>query len=121
ERHRTEAEFARAEALTETHRYADAIEEFARLRPALHSIGLPELELRALTGEAWARIQSGELRDALGLLLEGREVAEGDRFSDVDRAEVLFRLGVCRYKLSSISPPIRPFRQALTPPHPSQL
>jgi tetratricopeptide (TPR) repeat protein len=113
ERHRTEAELARAEALSDTHRYAEAIEEFARIRPSLRGLGLPELELRALTGEAWARTQRGELREALGLLQEARELAEGDRFSDVDRADVLFRLGVCRYKLSSVSTAIGLFGEAL--------
>src|SRR5438034_1092520 len=96
-------ELTRAEALSETHSYTEAIDEFARIRPAVRGVGLPELELRTLTGEAWARIQHGDLREALALLQEARDLAEGDGFSDVDRAEVLFRLGVCRYKLSSVS------------------
>ena len=114
ERHRREAELARAEALSETHRYVEAIEEFTRILPAVRGVGLPELELRALTGEAWARIQGGEVREALTLLQEARDLAEGEPFSDVDRAEVLFRLGVCRYKLSSISTAIGLFGEALT-------
>jgi tetratricopeptide (TPR) repeat protein len=114
ERHRREAELARAEALSETHRYVEAIEEFTRILPAVRGVGLPELELRALTGEAWARIQRGEVREALTLLQEARDLAEGEPFSDVDRAEVLFRLGVCRYKLSSISTAIGLFGEALT-------
>jgi tetratricopeptide (TPR) repeat protein len=37
------------------------------------------------------------------LLVDARSIAERPQFSDVARAEVLFRLGVCRYKLTSIS------------------
>jgi tetratricopeptide (TPR) repeat protein len=38
---------------------------------------------------------------AIALLQRARELAESPQFSDVERADVLFRLGVCRYKLSS--------------------
>jgi transcriptional regulator with XRE-family HTH domain len=114
DRHRSEAALARAEALSESHQYEDAVEEFARVRDALPEQRAPDLTLRALLGEAWARIQRGELREALELLGPARELAEADGFSDVDRAEVLFRFGVCRYKLSSISTAIGLFGEALT-------
>ncbi len=42
-----------------------------------------------------------------------RELAEGPQFSDVDRADILFRLGVCRYKLSSIATAAALFDEAL--------
>jgi tetratricopeptide (TPR) repeat protein len=103
ERSRVEAGLARAEALSEANRHADAVAEFEQVRPALRSSRAPELELSSLIGEAWARIQLGEVPQAMALLQEARELAEDDLFSDVDRAEILFRLGVCRYKLSSIS------------------
>jgi tetratricopeptide (TPR) repeat protein len=103
ERGRVEAGLARAEALLEAHRYADARAELARQRAAVAGTGAPELELRALLAESWAHIQEGSIQQALGLLARARELAEGPGRSDVDRAAVLFRLGVCRYKLSSIS------------------
>ncbi len=59
--------------------------------------------MRTLSGEAWARMQSGDPRAAIDLLITARSLAEGPQFSDVDRADVLFRLGVCRYKLSSVA------------------
>ena len=59
-------------------------------------------------------MQQGELREALELLTRARSVVEGEPFSDLDRGEVLFRLGVCRYKLSSISTAIGLFNEALT-------
>ena len=47
------------------------------------------------------------------LLVRARELVERPEFSDVDRADVLFRLGVCRYKLSSISTAVALFDEAL--------
>ena len=59
--------------------------------------------MRVLSGEAWARAHSGEVRPAIDLLEQARGLVEGPSFSDLDRAEVLFRLGVARYLLSSIA------------------
>jgi tetratricopeptide (TPR) repeat protein len=101
ERGRVEARLARAEALSEAHRYTESLEEFASA--AAVGAAVPELELRRLLGESWAHIQEGGIQPALDLLARAREVVERPTFSDVDRAAVLFRLGVCRYKLSSIS------------------
>jgi tetratricopeptide (TPR) repeat protein len=112
ERSRLEATLARAEALTESHRYDDAIAEFVRIRSDVRG-GAPELELRALVGEAWALTLKGEVTRALAMLGEAREIAEGSAFSDVDRAEVLFRLAIARYKVSSISTAIGLFGEAL--------
>ncbi len=73
------------------------------MRAEVGATGSVELEVRALSGEAWAQVQRGATREAIDLLLVARELTEGPQFSDVDRADVLFRLGVCRYKLSSIA------------------
>jgi tetratricopeptide (TPR) repeat protein len=59
-------------------------------------------------------MHQGELRDSLELLTRARTVVEGEPFSELDRGEVLFRLGVCRYKLSSISTAIGLFNEAYT-------
>jgi tetratricopeptide (TPR) repeat protein len=74
---------------------------------------VPELEFRALTGEAWARMRVGELRPALDLLGRARDLAERPRFSDIDRADVLFRMGVCRQQLSSLQTAVSLFKEAL--------
>ena len=103
ERNRWEAALARAEALNEQYRYSDAAPEFARVLVEARAAGAKELELRALAGEGWARMQEGELKDATALLQEARTLSEDDRFSALDRAGALFRLGACRYELSSIS------------------
>jgi tetratricopeptide (TPR) repeat protein len=101
ERTKVEAVLARAEALSEAHSYADAIETFRAAGPAVDATGSPALELRCLVGEAWALQQHGEVREAVQRLQRAQALAERTAFSDVDRADVLFKLGVCRYKLSS--------------------
>jgi tetratricopeptide (TPR) repeat protein len=60
-----------------------------------------------------ARAQAGDVKSALALLAESRGLVEGEAFSDVDRADVLYRLGVCRYKLSSIATALALFNEAL--------
>ena len=49
----------------------------------------------------------------LRLLERARALTEGTSFSDVERADVLFRLGVARYKLNSIQTAIGLFDEAL--------
>ncbi len=95
-----EAAVARAEAAVEGQQYDEVL---AALESLSHSPEAQELEFRARLAESWARMVGGELRPALDLLQRARELAEGPGFSDVERAEVLYRMGVCRYKLTSIN------------------
>lgn len=113
ERAKAEAILARADALLQDRQYGEAIEEYARALPAILGTGAAELRVRALNGEAMARAESGDVKAALALLAESRGLVESDGFSDVDRAEVLFRLGFCRFKLSSISTALGLFNEAL--------
>ena len=113
ERTRVEASISRAEALAEAHQYPDAIDAFREARTASEGAWARGFELRVLAGEAWALQQHGEIQPAIQLLQRAREVAEGPEFSDVERADVLFRLAVCRYKLSSISTAVALFDEAL--------
>jgi transcriptional regulator with XRE-family HTH domain len=103
ERERAESVIARSEAALESNQFQEAITELGDIATALNTIAVPALELRALLAESWARMSVGEIRAALGLLDRARQLTESPTFSDLDRAEVLFRLGVCRYKLSSIT------------------
>ena len=102
DRARAEAGLARAEALSEIHHYDEGLDEFVAARQAVERLGARDLEFRSLLGESWALIQVGRSSEALELLARARELADWPMFSDVDRAAVLFRLGVARYKLSSI-------------------
>jgi len=103
ERGRVEAALSRAEALSEQGEHAAAARAFGNGRQAVAETGGADLELRSLLGETWALAQSGSVREALRLLERARDLAERPACSDVERAEVLFRFGVCRYHLSSIS------------------
>ena len=113
ERGRVDAALVRADALLEARRNDEALEEFESVRSAVLATGLPELEARALAGEATVRMRRGEVREAIALLEQARALSEGDSFSDVERADVLFRLGVARYKLNSIQTALGLFDESL--------
>jgi tetratricopeptide (TPR) repeat protein len=114
QRGRVEATLARAEALIQAGQEPEAIAEFEGVRSAVLGTGLAELEVRALNGEAYARMRGGEIREAMELLLRARSLSEGPTFSDVERAEVLFRLGCCRYLLTSNQTALALFNEALS-------
>jgi tetratricopeptide (TPR) repeat protein len=107
-----EAALARAEALVEAKRYEEAAAEFEAVRVAVRG-SVADLELRATAGQGWALAGVGRVQEALALLGEARELSESRQFGDLERADVLFRLGVCRYKLSSIATAIALFDEAL--------
>jgi tetratricopeptide (TPR) repeat protein len=113
DRARLEAGLARAEAASEAHREEEAIAEFQRVGAAVRGTAVADLEFRALVGEAWSRMALGEVDQAIDQLNEARGLAEGGDFTEVERADVLFRLGVARYKLSSISTAQALFGEAL--------
>jgi tetratricopeptide (TPR) repeat protein len=121
ERRRVDTLLARAEALTESGDYEQAIAEFDNSKTAVLATGVTELEVRHLSGEAWARMENGEVKHAIELLNRARMLAEAPEFSDVDRAELFFRLGVCRYQLSSIATAVGLLNEALTLAEGSQL
>ncbi|MDX6512290.1 MAG: hypothetical protein QOE36_1794, partial [Gaiellaceae bacterium] len=113
ERGRVDAVLSRAEALVEAERNEDAVTELEGVRAAVLRTGLPEFEARHLTAEGRALMQDGQVRNAISLLERARELSEGTEFSDLERADILFRLGVCRYKLSSISTALSLFNESL--------
>ena len=113
QRTKLEAALARAEALSAAHRYEEAVEAYREVRSDVASTGARSLELGVLTGEAWALQEVGQVKEAIELLLRAREIAERDGHSELELADVLYRLAVCRYKLSSLSTAIALFDQAL--------
>jgi tetratricopeptide (TPR) repeat protein len=109
ERAAIEAALAEAERLSEESRYPEAVAAFAQAA-GLEAVGASrEFRLRLLLGEAWARIQNGELERSLELLTEVESLADGD----LERAEVLFRMGVIRYRSSQIAEAIELLSEAL--------
>src|ERR1051325_1609128 len=101
ERGRLEAALSRAEAMIEALDNDEAAAEYELLVPAAKATGVQELQVRALLGAGRTKMRLGALRPALELLNEARVIVEGASFSDVERAEVLYALGVCRYQLNS--------------------
>jgi tetratricopeptide (TPR) repeat protein/DNA-binding XRE family transcriptional regulator len=104
---------ARAEASLESHDYTAVLTHLDGMSAELARIQAPDLDLRALRTEAWARMYLGEVREAIRLLERARALAEEPLFTEVDRADVLFRLGACRYNLSSIATAVSLLSQAL--------
>src|SRR3954454_9311735 len=113
ERGRVDSALARADALLEARRNDEPLAEFEQVRAAVLATGLPELEVRALSGEGTVRMRRGEVREAIGLLERARALTETETFSDIERADVLFRLGVARFKLNSVQTAIALFDEAL--------
>ena len=103
DRARAEAILARADALLDEHRFEDALAEYGRSLPAVLGTGAAELHVRALNGEGIALAQTGDVKAGLARLAEARALVERPEFTDLDRAEVLYRLGVCRCLLQSIA------------------
>src|SRR4029079_19291303 len=101
ERGRLEGALARAEALLEAPRNEDAAAEYESLVPAARATGVPDLAVRALLGAGRAQMRIGALRQSFDLLNEARDLVEAGSFSDLERAEVFYALGVCRYQLNS--------------------
>jgi tetratricopeptide (TPR) repeat protein len=109
-----EATLTRAEALSAAQQYDDAVEAYREIRASVEGTAARSLERRLLTGEAWALQEVGQVKEAIDLLLRAREIVERGGFSDLDLADVLYRLAVCRYKLSSVSTAIALFDEALS-------
>ncbi len=74
---------------------------------------LPDLALRSLLAESWARMHRRELDEALELLQTAKRVAHRPGFNDLDRAEVLYRIGCVRLKRSAVSRAVNDLTLAL--------
>src|SRR5919107_23495 len=105
-----EAAVMRAEAAVEGQRFDEAVEALGNVT---HSPEARELEFRSCLAESWSLMSQGELRPALDLLTRARELCEDAAFSDVERADVLYRMGVVRYKLTSINTAVTLLTEAL--------
>jgi transcriptional regulator with XRE-family HTH domain len=114
ERGRLEGALARAEALYEAARNDEAAKEYDALVPASRAMGVPELAVRALTGAGRTQMRLGALRIGLELLNEARALVEGGSFSDLERADVFYALGVCRYQLNSVQTSLGLLNEALS-------
>ena len=112
ERAQLEGALSRAEALYEANEDEDAVEAFEPLVAAARATGAAELQVRALSGAGFAKMGVGDHQAALALLNEARAISEAESLSDVERADVLYRLGCCRYQLSSTQTALSLFNEA---------
>ncbi len=103
---------SRAEAAVAAREFEEALACLEHAGP-LSQEWKPELALRAMLTGATARSGLGRLKEALAILEQAGDLVEGESFSDVDRANVLFHIGQCRYRLSSIPSAIALLTQAL--------
>ena len=96
-----EERVAAAEQAVDESRYDDAVEllEDVVIAPAQY----PDLALRTLLAGSWARMYRGELDEALELLRTAKEIAHRPGFNDLDRADVLRRIGCVRFRRGSIA------------------
>ena len=103
---------SQAEAAVAAREFDEALDCLVRAGP-LPDEADPMLALRALLVGASARSELGRIKEALALLDNARDLVEAPPFTDVDRASVLFHMGQCRYRLSSIMTAIALFSEAL--------
>ena len=96
----TVAALARADRLVAASRYEEAVETLGDVQvPALSA---PDVAMRVLHCEAWARMYLGDLDTAIALCERARDLAEGEQFTNVERAEALFRLAAVRLKMNKV-------------------
>jgi tetratricopeptide (TPR) repeat protein len=112
-RARAETALARGEALNEAERFDEALAAFEDVRTAVAFSPVQDLELRSICGEWKALIRLGRVDEAARRLQRGRAIAESESFTDLDRADVLYRLGVCRYLMSSVTTALGLLNEAL--------
>jgi transcriptional regulator with XRE-family HTH domain len=112
-----EAALAVGDAYLQKHDYAPASEEYARAKQLVTGANFPELEVRALLGEAHTRVVLGDAKVGLELAGAAREIVENPehkgRFTDLDLAEVMHYMGVSRYMLGSVTTALGFFNEAL--------
>jgi len=112
EHERTVGLISRAEAAVAAREFEDAIASLETAREA-GTILSPDLMLRALLAGANARSELGRVGEALALLDSARDLVHEDTFTEVDRANVLFHMGQCRYRMSSVPTATALFTEAL--------
>ena len=112
EHERTASVISQAEAAIAAREFDQAIASLDGLGET--SVALePDLELRAVLAGATARFELGRIEEALSVLIRARDLVDDDSFTDVDRANVLFHIGQCRYRLSSVPTAVALFTEAL--------
>jgi tetratricopeptide (TPR) repeat protein len=106
-----ETRVAGAEIALRDKRYDDVVATLDEL--TIFPAQYPNLALRSLLTESWARMYRGELDEALALLKTAKQITHRPGFNDLDRADVLCRIGAVRVKRGSISRAVNDLTLAL--------
>jgi tetratricopeptide (TPR) repeat protein len=106
-----EAGLARAEAEIEAHRYDGAASALEQLEEAVARSQDDRLKLRWAQSRGWAFHHLGLMDNALRALADARTYAE--LLGPAERAGVLYRLGVVRYKMGSLATAVALLDEAL--------
>ena len=106
-----ETKVAGAEVALRNGRYDDVVATLGEL--TIFPAQYPNLALRALLADSWARMYRGELDEALARLKTAKQITHRPGFNDLDRAEVLCRIGAVRVKRGSISRAVNDLTLAL--------
>src|SRR3989442_1479901 len=101
----------RVEELIERSAWAEAVEAIGDVHVPASSA--PELALRVLFAESWARMYLGELDLAEAVAERARALVEAQVFADGHRADALFRLGCVRLKRGKVSNAVALLTEAL--------
>jgi tetratricopeptide (TPR) repeat protein len=89
-----------AQTAADQNNHLEALEVLRDLR----SPGGPtDLVFRATLIESWSNMVLGRLGEALSLAERANDMVAHSNFTDLDRADVLFRLGCCRLKRTEFS------------------
>jgi tetratricopeptide (TPR) repeat protein len=107
----TTAALAHAERAITEHRYEEALEALSSVH--VPTTSAPDLALRVLQADSWARLYLGDIETADAIAERARALSEGQGFSDLERAESLFRLGCCRFRLTRVTNAVSLFTLAL--------
>lgn len=106
-----EAQVVAAEQAVEESRWDDAVALLDEI--TVVPTQYPDLALRSLAARSWAQMYRGELDEALTLLKTAKQVAHRPGFNDLDRADVLFRIGCVRVKRGANSRAVNDLSLAL--------
>jgi tetratricopeptide (TPR) repeat protein len=106
-----EAQVAAAEQAVEESRWDDAVALLDEI--TVVPTQYPDLALRSLAAHSWAQMYRGELDEALTLLKTAKQIAHRPGFNDLDRADVLFRIGCVRVKRGAHSRAVNDLSLAL--------
>jgi tetratricopeptide (TPR) repeat protein len=106
-----ETKVAGAEIALRDKRYDDVVAVLGPL--TIFPAQYPNLALRALRTESWARLYRGELEEALALLKTAKGITHRPGFNDLDRADVLCRIGAVRVKRGHVARAVNDLTLAL--------